>query len=86
MTNQSKRNIRAFRINCLGKVSIVYAENANKAKYFVFRCANAAGYDVNFKDMRCRRAPSEDVCVLTRGGVTTAGRCYSPDSLSQEKK
>lgn len=52
--------MKAWRTEALGVTSVVFAITRGKASYATYLSANDAGWDVTFKDIRCRRAPEYD--------------------------
>jgi len=74
--------IRAFRTIAIGTVSIVFAENAGKARYSTYLAANDAGYDVKFPDITVHRANEFDCRKhRTSDRVPVIGMCIKPDDL-----
>ena len=53
--------VRAFRVTCRGiGDGIYFADSADKAKLYSLIDGRDAGYHVNFRDLRVRRAPDFD--------------------------
>ncbi len=77
--------IRAFKTECTGVTTIVFAETAGQAKYDTMRAANDAGYRVKFTDVAACRAPKYDQRRTIDGEIPTLRMCHSPERLAQSE-
>lgn len=72
------REIKAYRTEAFGIVSIVFADNSGKAKAATFREARDAGYGAEFKHIKCRRDPRFDGALYQDGSRPDVGKGVNP--------
>lgn len=74
--------MKAFETSAMGITSIVFHENAGKARYTTLYTAHDAGYDsVKMIDIKVRRRPELDEALTFDGKRPEWRKCYGVDCI-----